>query len=153
MNARFIYADDKKHIRNVWYTNLGGKTLIDSGTCQKVTIGGDKSTSDEGEKYLYTDVPGSFPFKCRKCVQHGHKAKDCISGGNHNGGGNNNGGYKKFQGKCNWCQKTGHKEYKCYANKRGEPKVLGGNSNGGSNVNNTSSTADSVGDMFTCMTY
>ena len=153
MNSKYTYADYKKHIRHYWYINLGGKALVDSGACQKYTTGGDKSTPDGGEKALYTDVPGSFPFKCRKCGQIGHKAKDCKSGGNYNGGGNNNGGYKKFQGKCNWCQKTGHKEDRCFAKKRGDPKVTGGNSNGGSNANNTSSTADSVGDMFAGMTY
>ncbi len=105
------------------------------------------------KKALYTDVPGSFPYNCRKCGKPGHKARDCKSSGNYNDDGNNNGRYKKFQGKCNWCQKTGYKEDIYYAKKRGDPKVSGGNSNGGSNANNTSSTADSVGDMFAGMTY
>ena len=103
MNPTYSYKDDRTHIRNYWLSKLGGKEMIEKGTCETFLGSRQESKDSTGEAALYTESKkGTFKGKCRKCGQVGHKAKDCKTE------------KKKFTGKCNWCQKQGHKEAQCY---------------------------------------
>ena len=137
MNSTYTYEDYKKHIRNYWYGELGGRDLVSHGTSEQ-------QFGDSSENALNTTVGSTgFPFKCRKCGKKGHKAKDCRTP---------TGERQKFTGNCNWCGKKGHKEAQCFAKKRGEPKTVQNQGNAPPSTNNTEST-NTVEDMFAGMTH
>ena len=95
MNPTYSYKDYRTHICNYWLSKLGGKEMIEKGTCESFLGSRQESNDSTGEAALYTESKkGAFKGKCRKCGQVGHKAKDCKSEKK-----------KKFTGKCNWCQK------------------------------------------------
>ena len=77
MNSEYTYSDYKKHIRHFWYTELGGKELLEKGTC---TVAKPKSDSTNGQTTaFYTNNDGGFRFRCRRCGKYGHKARDCTT--------------------------------------------------------------------------
>ena len=89
MNAAYTYADYKKHIRHYWYTELGGKDLLEKGTCNVATTKND-SRNGQTTMAFYTNSSGGFCFRCHKCGLLGYKAKDCTT---------NKKDYVKFTGK------------------------------------------------------
>ena len=126
MNPTYSYKDYRTHICNYWLSKLGGKEMIEKGTCESFLGSRQESNDSTGEAVLYTESKkGIFKGKCRKCGQVGYNTKDCKSE------------RKKFTGKCNWCQKQGHKEAQCWAKKRGDPKTPGPIQNGNNNGSNT----------------
>ena len=91
MNPTYSYKDYRTHIHNHWLSRLGGKEMIEKGTCESFLGTKQGSSESMGEVALYTDSKkGTFKGRCRKCGQVGHKAKDCKSE------------KKRFTGKCNW---------------------------------------------------
>ena len=66
MNSAYSYADYKKHIRHFWYTELGGKEMIEKGTCAAANIKSDTGSSQNTAAF-YTNSTGGFRFTCRKC--------------------------------------------------------------------------------------
>ena len=115
------YDDYKRYIHGFWWTELGGKKLMESGGVR--TYEGRKD--DEEALNLETYFNG----KCRKCGKWGHKGKDCRSS-------QKSGAKRKFEGTCNWCGKKGHKERQCFAKKNGKPRVT--------MTENTENTEDEV---------
>ena len=77
MNCDYSYADYKKHIRHYWYTELGGKDLMDKGLCVVVGTKEDPSNGGTTTAFYTQGGNGQFKFRCRKCGKVGHKAKDC----------------------------------------------------------------------------
>ena len=148
MNPTYSYKDYRTHIRNHWLSRLGGKEMIEKGTCETFLGAKQDSSESTGEAALYTkSKKGTFKGRCCKCGQVGHKAKDCKSE------------KKRFTGKCNWCQKTGHKEAQCWAKKRGDPKTPGPVYNGNNSSSNTNNVqvceqaTDDVDGMFAGNTF
>ena len=99
MNPKYSNEDYKKHIRNYWYRELGGKESIKNGT-----TGTDRTMctviGEDSEKALNTMTSSTrFPFRCQKCGKKGHQAKDCRTPINKR---------QIFTGNCNYCRKKGH---------------------------------------------
>ena len=102
------YDDYKRYIHGFWWTELGGKRLMETGSVR--TYDG----RSNGEEALNSE--NYFNGKCRKCSKWGHRAKECKSG-------QKSGEKRRFEGTCNWCGKKGHKEKQCFAKKNGKPRV------------------------------
>ena len=100
--------DYKRYIHGFWWTKLGGKRPMESGSVH--TYNGCSS----GEEALNSEA--YFNGKCCKCGKWGHKAKDCRSD-------QKSSRKRKFEGTCNWCGKKGHKEKQCFSKKNRKPRV------------------------------
>lgn len=83
MNPTYSYKDYQTHIHNHWLSRLGGKEMIEKGTCE-LFLGSKQDRSDcTDEAALYTEgKKGAFKGKCHTCRQVGHKAMDCKSENN-----------------------------------------------------------------------
>jgi gag-polypeptide of LTR copia-type/Zinc knuckle len=82
--------------------------------------GANGQSKEDGEIQLLV-IPGLENMICRKCRQKGHKAVQCprkSNGGSnaHGSGGGKASRKQKFQGKCNLCDKPGHKADDCWEN-------------------------------------
>ena len=100
------HDDYKRYIHGFWWTKLGGKCLMESGSV--CTYNG----RSNGEESLNSEA--YFNGKCHKCGKWGNKAKDYRSD-------QKSSGKKKFEGTCNWCGKKGHKEKQCFSKKNAKP--------------------------------
>ena len=64
MNSGYTYAEYKKHIRYYWYTELGGKDMVEKGTCSVATTK-DDTNNGQTTTAFYTNSSGGFRYRCR----------------------------------------------------------------------------------------
>ena len=71
-DGTYTYEDYKKHIRNYWYGELGGRDLVSHSTSEQ-EMTRQANFGDSSENALNTTVGSTgFQFKCRKCGKKGH---------------------------------------------------------------------------------
>ena len=74
--------------------------------------GEDDEDDNESSELMALNVEKARAYReslCFNCGKKGHKANFCPQKDNNNGGNNNN-GRSRFKGKCNFCDKIGHKK-------------------------------------------